>query len=74
MSKEELLLELAELLQVEELKEETELAEMQEWDSMAKLSLMSFARKSFDKKVSPKELTDLETVGDIVLLLNYSEE
>ena len=74
MSKEELLFELEELLQVENLAENTELAEVKEWDSMAKLSLMSYARKTFNKKITPKELTSFKTIGDIIVLLNESEE
>lgn len=70
MSKEELMFELEELLQVDGLTEDTVLSEVEEWDSMAKLSLMSFARKNFNKKLRTGELTEFKTVGDIVAALS----
>lgn len=66
MSKEELVYELEELLEVEKLEEDMVLAELEMWDSMAQLSLMSFARKQFDKKILVGELLGFKTVGDII--------
>lgn len=74
MSKEKLIFELEELLQVENLAENTVLAEMKAWDSMGKLSLMSYARKTFNKRISINELNSFKTIGDIIVSLNELED
>lgn len=44
---------------------QTELSDLDEWDSLAKLSLMAWARKDFDKVLTAQQIKDFVTVEDI---------
>lgn len=70
MDKKELICELEEILDVEEgiLNEETELDTLDEWDSVAKLSLVIFADEELGKKISGDDVAKLKTVNDIIAL------
>ena len=61
-----------EVLDVEEgsLSPETELADVDEWDSIAALSLIVMLDEKFEKTVSGAQIKALETVNDI---LDYME-
>ncbi len=61
-----------EVLDVEEgsLSPETELADVDEWDSIAALSLIVMLDEKFKKTVSGAQIKALETVNDI---LTYME-
>ena len=61
-----------EVLDVEEgsLSPETELADVDEWDSIAALSLIVMLDEKFEKTVSGAQIKALETVNDI---LSYME-
>ncbi|MDM8109282.1 acyl carrier protein [Phascolarctobacterium faecium] len=61
-----------EVLDVEEgsLSPETELADVDEWDSIAALSLIVMLDEKFEKTVSGAQIKALETVTDI---LTYME-
>lgn len=48
---------------------ETALAEVEEWDSMAKLSLVVLAKKNFGKDLQVSDIRAFETVGDICAAL-----
>ncbi len=66
MSKEELIQELTEMMETDmELAEDTVLDDIEEWDSLTKLSLMAFAKKEFDKNLTAGQIRDFTTVGDI---------
>ena len=60
-----------EVLDVEEgsLKPETELADVDEWDSIAALSLIVMLDEKFEKTVSGAQIKALETVNDILVLM-----
>ena len=57
-----------EVLDVEEgsLSPETELADVDEWDSIAALSLIVMLEEKFEKTVSGAQIKALETVNDIL--------
>ena len=61
-----------EVLDVEEgsLSPKTELADVDEWDSIAALSLIVMLDEKFEKTVSGAQIKALETVNDI---LDYME-
>ena len=66
MSREELIKELEEILETEEtLDESTLLEDIEEWDSLAKLSLMAFAKKEFTKTLTAEQIKSFATVKDI---------
>lgn len=44
---------------------QTELSDLEEWDSLAKLSLMAWARKDFDKVLTAQQIKEFVTVEDI---------
>ena len=48
------------------LKPETVLESLEEWDSMAKLSLIVLMDDEFGKKLASAEIKGFETVGDIL--------
>lgn len=52
------------------LKEETRLDDLDEWDSLAKLSLIVLMDDEFGKKLSGAEIKEFVTIGDI---LNYMD-
>ena len=60
-----------EVLDVEEgsLKPETELVYVDEWDSIAALSLIVMLDEKFEKTVSGTQIKALETVNDILALM-----
>lgn len=57
-----------ELLEVEEgsLTENTLLGDLEEWDSIAELTLIATLDEKFNKIVSGKEIKEMKTVGDIL--------
>lgn len=70
MSKDELIEELVDMMETEEeLSADTVLEEIDEWDSLAKLSLMAFAKKKFDYNLTAAQIREFVTVDDICNLL-----
>ncbi len=63
--------ELEEILDVEEgtLEETTDLTELDEWDSISKLSVIIFADEELGKKISGDDLKGVKTVSELVELL-----
>ena len=45
---------------------ETELASLDEWDSLAKLSLIILFKDEFDKKITGEQVRAFTTVGEIL--------
>lgn len=45
---------------------ETDLSELEQWDSIAMLSLIAMLDEEFDKTITGKELKALKTVADIL--------
>lgn len=58
---------LEETLEVEEgsLGEDSILADIDEWDSLAKLSLMALAKKDFSKTLTADQIKNFVTIRDI---------
>lgn len=52
--------------ETEVLHPETELEEIEEWDSIAKLSLMAFVKKKFGKVLQVNDFTKFRTVQDVL--------
>jgi acyl carrier protein len=71
MKKDVFLNELAEVLEVEdmELTEETNLNDLEEYDSLAVMSLVAFIDENFDKKLSAAQFTDVTTVKSLMKLI-----
>lgn len=69
MNKTDFLTELQEILQTDEnLLEDTALAELEEWDSIAFMVLIAFFDKNFDKKLTFEDLTACKTPADLMNL------
>ncbi len=68
MTKEEKLVELAEMLEVEvdELADDAKLVDFETWDSVAVLGVISFMNENFDKYPHAEEIAKLETVADLL--------
>lgn len=68
MKREEIIAELEEILDVEEnsLNEDTNLVDMDEWDSIARLSVIIFLDEKFQKKITGEELKEIKIVSDIL--------
>lgn len=64
----ELLEMLEEIMDIEEdtLETTTVLSELEEWDSLSKLSFMAEAKKNYQKKLSTDEIKSFVTVQDII--------
>lgn len=59
---------LEEMLELDEntLKEDTLLDDIEEWDSVAALSLIVLLDEEFDKTISGKQIKEFKTIGDIL--------
>ncbi|CAI2315625.1 hypothetical protein [Vibrio parahaemolyticus] len=69
MNKEQFLTELTDVLQLEEtVNESTNLKELEEWDSMAHLGVISMFDIEFSKNITNAELKDVEVVSDLMVL------
>lgn len=64
---EEILELLEDVMDLEEntLDMDTVLTELEEWDSLSKLSLMAEAKKNFGKKMTAEEMSGFCTVKDV---------
>lgn len=67
MSKEDLITKLEEIMETDEgiLNENTILADVEEWDSLSKLSLMAFVKKEFSISLTANQIKEFITVADI---------
>lgn len=54
---------------VEEIKNDTEIGELDEWDSLHNLTIFAELQKAFDVKITQNMLIDLENVADIIVML-----
>lgn len=72
MSLEEKLQVLEEILELDEgvLKEDDVLEELEEWDSMSKLYLVSYVKENMNKRLTIEEIRNFKTVQDVC---NYLE-
>ncbi len=70
MNKDQFLEELTDVLQLEDaINESTNLKELEEWDSMAHLGVISMFDIEFSKNITNAELKDIETVSDLMALV-----
>ena len=66
MTKDEFIVQMQDVLQTDaELKMETVLDELDEWDSLSMMATMAFLDKNFGVKVKIADLKTLATIGDI---------
>ena len=66
MSKEEFLVKMQDVLQTDaELKMETALAELEEWDSLSMMATMAFLDKNFGVKLPISDIKTFASIGDI---------
>lgn len=67
MTKEELLEQMQDVLQTDvELKEDTVLGDLDEWDSLSMMATMAFMDKHFGVKLGIKEFKSMQTMSDII--------
>ena len=70
MTLNEFLEELAELMEVDNsLTPETSLSDMEEYDSLAIMSLIAFIDDNFNATFSGEKLAELKTVNDLISLI-----
>ena len=71
MESQEKLAMLEDMFEMEEgtLKEETLLSNIEEWDSMSKLSLIVLMDDEFNKKISGEQIKQLISIKDILNLM-----
>ena len=66
MSKEEFLVKMQDVLQTDaELKMDTVLGELDEWDSLSMMATMAFLDKDFGVKLKIAEIKTFASIGDI---------
>ena len=53
-----------------ELKEDTQLEELDNWGSLAIVNLMMMADEQYSKTISPKEIRQCTTLGDLFELVS----
>lgn len=61
--------ELAELLEVDSVKDEEVLADFECWDSLTVLSIIALASENYGKTLLAKDVNEARTVGGLVALL-----
>lgn len=68
MTNEKKIFMLEEIMELEHdtLSENTILSELDEWNSMAALSLIIFSEEEFNKKLSGKQIKEFRTIKDIL--------
>lgn len=69
MTRTDFLRELQDMLQTdEELQENSELASLEEWDSLAYMVLIAFFDKNFGQRLTFEDLGACKTPGDLIAL------
>lgn len=69
MDKEKFLLDLAEILEEENVQENDVLEEFDAWDSLSILSIIAYVQEHFKKQLKNNEIRNLETVGELITLI-----
>ena len=65
MDKEKFLVDLAEILEEETVKESDVLADFEAWDSLSILSIISYVSETYKKQLKNDEIHSQETVEDL---------
>lgn len=69
MDKETIISELQDILETEQtLTPDTVLAEVEEWDSLASISVLAFFKQKMNLKIEAQQIKNCTTVGDILKL------
>lgn len=69
MEKEQIIDEIKDLLDTEaDLNEETVLDDIEEWDSLASISVLAFFKQKMSLKIDAQALKNCKTIGDILKL------
>ena len=69
MKKEEFLVALEDVLQLEDsIEENQDLTELEEWDSLSKMAVMAYYKKNFSIEINLNDLKDIKTVEDLIKL------
>ena len=72
MTKEEFLIQMQDVLQTEtELKSDTVLADLDEWDSLSIMATMAFLDKQFGVKMKLVDFKSVNTLGDLMAKLPF---
>lgn len=61
--------ELAELLEVDDVKDDEVLADFECWDSLTILSIIAWASENYGKTLLAKNVSEAKTVGGLLILL-----
>ncbi len=71
MTPEEKITLIAEALDIEkdQIKEDTSLESLEEWDSMGTIAVIAMLDRRFDVHLTVEELAALKTIGDIAALM-----
>lgn len=64
-----LLIEELEIESIESVNENTKLDSIEEWDSMAAMTMIAIADEYFGKKVSAKDIESFNTIKDIIVFI-----
>ena len=73
MTKEEFMVEMQDVLQTEtELKADTVLVDLEEWDSLSIMATMAFLDKHFNVKMKLADFKGLNTLGELMERLPLS--
>lgn len=72
MNTKEKIEKIEELLDIDEgiINEDSVLADLDEWDSITKLSMLIFFEEEMGKKISAEKIKEMKTVKDIMLLMD----
>ena len=65
MNKEKFLVDMAEILEEDIVKEDDVLADFEAWDSLSILSIISYVSENYKKQLKNEEIRTQETVGDL---------
>ena len=69
MRKAEFLAALEDVLQLEEAIDENQnLLDLEEWDSLSKMAVMAYYKKTFSVDVNLNDLKNIQTVSDLIKL------
>ncbi len=69
MKKQEFLVALEDVLQLEDAISETQnLTALEEWDSLSKMAVMAYYKKNFGIEITLNTLKDIQTVNDLIKL------
>lgn len=69
MKKEEFLKKIIDAVEIEEeINENTELEEIEEWDSLAAVTTLALFNKHLGIKITANDIKDAKTIGDILKL------